>query len=609
MSLIPDDPIAEIRARADIVEVVSSHVVLKRSGRNYTGLCPFHQERTPSFNVNPQRQIFRCFGCGEGGDVFSFVMKIERQTFAEALKTLADRYGVALPEKRPDADERARVHQANELAAEYFAWLLAHETHGAQARAYLDTRGITSTWQKKFRLGVAPTGWDGLHSHLNTRQIAPEVQAAAALIRSRQSGHGYYDYFRQRLMFPIFSEAGAVVGFGARALEAGDEPKYLNSPDTLVYRKGNLLYGLHEARESIKHKDRALLVEGYMDVITAHVYGFSETVGVLGTALTPQQARTLLRYSPSRRVVLAFDADRAGLQAAERGIGTLSEVTQGVGLDVRVLRVPSGKDPDQYLRQSGPDAFEALINEAPVLFQFMLERAVAPFDPQQPEGRAQAVTAAVPILRQIENYVAQDHYVTWLAEKLGARPEAIRLEIGRGLRHNVAPPRGALPSAKKFSAREAERLLLYYMVEQPSVRAHIRSRLAAIPFAPEHQQIREVVDALPADGDDTTVWPILLERFKAEPEAQRTLSGISFENYSAWITELEPVLEDCALTLELEHWQQHKQTLLHAIKNGEDVTGAQTRRLQEILQYLVELDRRRRKLGTHTDEKGPRAGT
>ncbi|MEB3283737.1 MAG: DNA primase [Candidatus Sericytochromatia bacterium] len=609
MSLIPDDPIAEIRSRADIVEVISSYVVLKRSGRNFTGLCPFHQERTPSFNVNPQRQIFRCFGCGEGGDVFTFVMKAERQTFAEALKTLADKTGVVLPEKRPDADERAKVLEANELASEYYAWLLDHEDHGAQARAYLEARGIPAAWRKKFKLGLAPTGWDGLHAHLNGRQISPEIQVAAALVRTRQSGKGYYDYFRQRLMFPIVNESGGVVGFGARALEAGDEPKYLNSPDTLVYRKGNLLYGLNEARDSIKNKDRVLLVEGYMDVITAHVHGFSEAVGVLGTALTPHQARTLLRYSPSRRVILAFDADRAGLQAAERGIGTLSEVSQGVGLDLRVLRVPRGKDPDAYLRSAGSAEFTQLIDEAPVLFEFLLEQAISRFETQRPEGRAQAVTAAVPILRQIENYVSQDHYVGWLAEKIAVRPEAIRLEIGRGIRHNVAPVRGVAPSAKKFSGREAERLLLYYMVERPSVRALISSRLASIPFATEHQVIREAIHHLPEQLEEASAWPALLEKFQNDPPTQKIVSAISFENYNAWVNELEPVVEDCALTLEVEHWQKHKESLLQSIKGGEDISGAQTRRLQEILQYLIELDRRRRKLSAGTDEKAPRAGT
>jgi DNA primase len=596
VSLIPEDPIAEVRARADIVEIVSDTVVLKRSGRNYTGLCPFHNERTPSFNVNPERQIFRCFGCGEGGDVFSFVMKAQSQTFPEALKTLADRYGVQLPERQPDSDERTRIRQANEVAADYFIWLLEHEELGAEARRYLRGRGVDDTLRKRFRLGLSPQGWDGLHRHMLGRGVPAEVQEAAALARPRASGQGFYDYFRNRVMFPIMNEAGHVVGFGARALGAEDEPKYLNSPETLVYRKGNLLYGLSEARAAIKARDRTLLMEGYMDVITAHAHGFEEAVGVLGTALTPNQARALLRYTPSRRVVLAFDADRAGQQAAERGIATLSEVTQGVGLDLRVLAVPSGKDPDAYLRAEGAAAFEARLAEAPVLFEFLLDRAVLAHDTSRPEGRSAAVTAAVPVLRRIESYVTQDHYVTWLANRLDIRPEAIRMELGRGQRPATAPSQGPAPrQTKKLSTHEAERILLYLAVERPAWRETIRTRTETIPFSEAHEPIRQAIGRLSADGG-ALGWPRLLDACQGDAAMQQTLSALSFTDGAAWGDQEEQVVEDCLLRLEMEYWQGHKQALTEQIKRDGDPIGEATQRLQAIIQHLRSLDQRWRKM-------------
>ncbi len=597
VSLIPEDPIAEVRSRADIVEIVGDVVVLKRSGRNLTGLCPFHQERTPSFNVNPERQIYRCFGCGEGGDVFSFVMKTQHQTFPEALKTLADRYGIQLPDRRPDSDERVRIREANELAAEYYTWLLEHPEHGAEGRAYLEGRGVGPAVRKKFRLGLAPNAWDGLHKHLTTRKIPFEVQTAGALARPRQSGNGFYDYFRNRVMFPILNEAGHVVGFGARAIAPGDEPKYLNSPETVLYRKGNLLYGLSEAREAIKARDRALLMEGYMDVITAHAHGFEEAIGVLGTALTPAQARTLLRYTPSRNVVLAFDADRAGQQAAERGITTLSEVTQGVGLNVTVLAVPAGKDPDAYLRAEGAQAFAGLLEKAPNLFEFLLERAAGAQDLATLEGRARAVTACVPILRQIENYVTQEHYVNWISAKLGVRHEDVRLEIGRTIRHNRAPSLREALTAKKLSAREAERILLYFMVERAAVREVVREKLASIQFEPLHQAIRERIEALAATRQILT-WKDLVEAFASHADFQKELSALSFAEFENWGDGPDKTVDDCLVTLQIAHWQAAKSLCQNKLKEPlpRDDQDNWTRRYHEILEHLKNLDLQWRKM-------------
>ncbi|MNS12187.1 DNA primase [compost metagenome] len=601
MSTWVDDPVAEVRRRADIVEVISGSVVLKRSGRNYLGLCPFHGERTPSFNVNPERQIFRCFGCGEGGDVFSFIMKSSHLTFPEALQQLAERYGVPLPDRRPEDDDKAPMKEANDLAMGFYRRMLEHEEIGAKARAYLAERGVGPELQARFQLGYAPPHWDALYRYLLEKKIPASIQEKAALVRVRQSGSGHYDYFRNRVIFPITSEAGNVVGFGARAIDAGDEPKYLNSPETALYHKGNLLYGLAVAREAIKTQDEAILMEGYMDVITAHAYGITNAIGVLGTALTPAQARALLRYTPSKRVVLAFDADKAGQAAAERGLTTLSDVTTGVGLEVRVLSVPEGKDPDAFLRKEGAEAFRELLAAAPNWTQFLLMRALSPFDLRTDDGRLKAVAACVPVLRQIENHVTQDYYVNWLSQLVGLREESIRLEIKRGMRHNVTPSRGAQLMVKKLSAREAEQILLYLMVEHPRGRQAIRDQLGEMAFEPIHQEIRERIEQLAATRG-TATWEDLLDGFAGQ-EAQKTVSAIMFADYGKWSTEPDALLEDCINTLLFTFWEGELGHLKARLKQEEatlsrDELVALTARYKELYEYCVQLKHKRSNLLT-----------
>lgn len=599
MSSLLDDPVAEVRRRADIVEVVSESVVLKRSGRNYLGLCPFHGERTPSFNVNPERQIFRCFGCGEGGDVFSFVMKSQNLAFPEALKQLADRYGVPLPERRGDDDERRALREANETAASFYRWMLEHEEWGAKARAYLEARGIGAELQKKFQLGYAPAHWDGLHRYLLQQKIPASVQEAVSLVRARSSGNGYYDYFRNRIIFPIHNEAAQVVGFGARAIDPGDEPKYLNSPETPLYHKGRHLYALHHAAQSIRERDEALLMEGYMDVISAHAHGFTQAVGVLGTALTQSQARILLRHTPSKRVVLAFDADKAGQNAAERGLTTLKEVTQGLGIEVRVLAIPDGKDPDEYLRRAGAPAFASALATAPDLVQFQLRRVLDAQDTASAEGRVRAVSACVPVLRQIDNHLVQDHYVRWLAEELGVREEAIRLEVKRGSRPASPAPRGAILRSPKLSNAEAEQLLLYLLVEHPEVRDGLREPLSAIAFEPVHQAIREQIDAL-ALVKPRPRWEDLLDHFAGQ-EAQKVITQLMFAEYDKWGSEPARLAEDCLDTLRFAEAEQELSSLKDRLKRegpelDQVARDAIATRLRELNDLCVQLKHKRSNL-------------
>lgn len=580
------DPVELVRERADILEIVGESVVLKRSGRNYTGLCPFHGEKTPSFNVNVEKKIFRCFGCGEGGDVFAFVMKLHGLGFREALKLLADRYGVPMVEHDPQAaDERAVLRHAYELAARFYQDMLAHPQVGAEARAYLEARGVTPELAARFGLGFAPKEWDALHRHLNAHRIPHQAQDDAGLVRPRREGHGYYDYFRGRLMFPITADLGQVIAFGARAIFAGDEPKYLNSPDTPLYTKGRHLYALPLAKESIKAKNRVILMEGYMDVIASHRAGFAEAVGVLGTALTPQQAKSLLRFS--KRVVVSYDADRAGQAATERGIATLEEVAGASDLEVRVLRIPDGKDPDDFLRRNPPEAFELLVSEARSLIQYQLDRAIegATLGLETPEGKAQAVEACKKVLARVASKVLREELCSALAKRLNVSRSALSLEIDREFRHNKAPLRTRTAhAAKRDGFRQAEEDLLILMVEHNTVRASVLDQLAGIPFANEDAQwLREAIEAWPDDKELT--WEALLTEFTGEQE-RRFISRLAFgSNPEKW-HDVAIAAASIIDTLAISFWNQEHETYRELLEEANQA-GAPQDEINEILGQLL----------------------
>ena len=363
----------EIRSRADILEIVGQVVKLKRSGgENWKGLCPFHTEKTPSFTVNPKRNIYHCFGCGAGGDAFSFLMRQERVAFPEAVRTLADRAGVALPDagqRAPEVDGKLEaLRRAMALAAEFYTRSL-WEPGGEKPRAYLEQRGVDPEVAKRFGLGYAPESWNALLGVMARQGIGEDVLVQAGLILARQNGPGFYDRFRGRLLFPIRDVQGRVVAFGGRAL-SGEEPKYLNSPETPLYVKGQMLYALDVARIAMRERSRAIIVEGYLDCLMAHQHGFGETVAALGTAFTPAQLGLLRRYADE--VVALFDADAAGQKASTRLEEMMNDVMdlQNLGwsvartggfekaghLPIRVALLPAGHDPDSLLRAEGAAA-------------------------------------------------------------------------------------------------------------------------------------------------------------------------------------------------------------------------------------------------------------
>ena len=430
----------DIKARLDILDVVAAHVALQRSGRGYKGLCPFHSEKTPSFYVFPERQSWRCFGgCATGGDLFSFIMQAEHLEFTEALRRLADRAGVELP-NRQERSQRSQSHDINEEASAYFRRLLG-STQGTDARAYLERRGVSPTVISTFELGLSPEDGHSLGDYLSAKGFEPEQVATSGLTNRGDNG-SYRDLFRGRLMFPIRNKDGSLGGFGARALD-DSIPKYLNSPQSPSFNKGHILYGLNLASEAIGSSGGAVVVEGYMDVIAAHEHGFKNVVASMGTTLTSEQASMLRSMASS--VVVALDPDEAGREATLRGLESAWGVfhqdqvrsSRGVTLyqkpqrpELKIAPLPSGRDPDQLIRHD-PQAWVSLVEGASPLMDYLFQALTTRFGTDTPEGKGQLRDTLFPLITAVQEPFLQDEYFQRLARLLGVTPENLRANIAR----------------------------------------------------------------------------------------------------------------------------------------------------------------------------------
>jgi DNA primase len=446
---------AEVKSKLSIVDVVGEQVHLRKAGTTYKGLCPFHGEKTPSFVVTPARESWHCFGCGEGGDIFSFIMRRDGLTFPEALKRLAAKAGIEIDERtsREDA-RRSRLREVLEQAIAFYHVVLTQSKTGAPALEYLHGRGFTDGTIEKFQLGWAPDGWDQMIKMLQSRRNVDVADLAEiGLTSARPNGRGAYDKFRSRVIFPIRDAAGAPVGIGGRVLPGtaaaadSNAPKYLNSPATALFDKSRTLYLIERARGEMRRTDEAVLVEGYTDALMAHQAGFENVVASLGTALTPAQVALIARYA--REIVLAYDVDPAGQHAGSIGgaelfrlIGALAAEETGVEVTrVRVARLPEGKDPDEVIRES-PDLWRESIRTAQPIIEFLIYYYATAYDVRRPEGRRHAVAALVPLLREIRDPVVRDGYLQALARRTGVEervllealraPEPVAQGAGRG---------------------------------------------------------------------------------------------------------------------------------------------------------------------------------
>ena len=477
--------ITEVKQRLDIVEFISEYVTLQKAGRNFKGLCPFHSEKHPSFFVFPEQQSWHCFGaCGTGGDIFAFVMKKEGIDFGQALRLLAQRGGVTFspreaPSKAED-EKRERLFQINEAAAEYYYHILSTTKTGTTARSYLAKRNIVPETIKEFRVGFSPDAWEAIKNYLLGKGYTERELAEAGLVIEKEEG-GSYDRFRNRLMFPICDIQGRVTGFGARVLD-DSLPKYMNSPQTPIFDKSNSLYGIDKAKSAIRKKDLAIIVEGYMDALTAHQHGWQNVVGSMGTSLTGKQVEGIKRLTNS--ITLALDADLAGEEATLRGKAILAYSN----IEGKVISLPPGKDPDEVIGEE-PALWQKLVEQAIPILDFAFQSVIGKVDTNKARDKSLAVQKLLPSIYEIRDPVQQSHYLKRLARELKIEESAIRAalqesKVGRR-RSQPGQPTGQSRLARHFVSSHIEERCLALLLQYPEL------RLLAQELSPEHFEYTE----------------------------------------------------------------------------------------------------------------------
>lgn len=479
VNYIPDEKITEVRNRTDIVEIVSESVRLKRTGKNLLGLCPFHTEKTPSFTVSPDKQIFYCFGCGEGGNAFSFLMKLMGLSFPEAVRRLAERYGIDIPrgqltdEQRRKQDHRQRMIAAHAKATAFFQRCLKKTSAGKRAFDYLLNRGMLPETIEQFSIGLAPDGWHGLSDHLKAEGFAFGEAQAAGLILPKKRENGYYDRFRNRIIFPIYDFGERVVGFGGRVMD-DSEPKYLNSPESSIYNKRRLLYGLNRSRQACRRTGTIHIVEGYFDVLSLYQNGIENVAATLGTALTDDHIRLI--KGCAEQTVLIFDADDAGIKAALRS----SKLFLAAGVSARVLVLPDNEDPDSYVQKKGPAAFNKLVETAPGIVSFITDSAVQRYG-LSVEGRVRVITELQPVLSAISDPVAQSLYIHELGDRIGVDEKAIKEKLRKDTaskRSFIKPTKNGLDAQPEMEITsrtyKMEKLIVAMLLQYPKMMTIVR---------------------------------------------------------------------------------------------------------------------------------------
>ena len=516
-----DDTLEEIKNSIDIVELISEYVPLKKAGQNWKGLCPFHTEKTPSFTVSPAKQIFHCFGCGAGGDIFTFLTRYETLTFPEALNMLAKKAGVTLkvsPKSAVRAGEKEVMLNMHRDAADFFRQNLPKNP---KAAAYLKDRGIDKENLDAFGLGFAPKSWNALLNYLTRKGYKPENIKKAGLAVQGKGNKGHYDTFRERIMFPIHDLRGDVIAFGGRSID-GSEPKYLNSPETLIFNKRRVLYGLNRAKDSIKKKGSALFMEGYLDVIAAHMFGFLNAVAALGTAITPDHGKLIKRFIED--VVIVFDSDPAGIKAARTAAGILLES----GLEVKILSVPDNEDPDSFLRKKGKEAFEALLKDPSHVIDFFVKHG----------GKKHIVADEVfEVVAKMPNEILQEEYITRLADRIDVDEQRVR-ERFRKKRTQLKSGHRVKQSQAVTSPGQRPRneiYLIQLLLQMPEMVKEISGTISDNDF--KDGTLRSIYRKIIEGATDLN--DLIL---KCEGEEKDVLSGISLEPE---LDDPEKVLSDC----------------------------------------------------------------
>ena len=555
--------VERIKAESDIVSVVNGYTKLERRGRTYWGCCPFHQEKTPSFSVTPDKGLFYCFGCQAGGDVISFLMKVDSLPFIEAAKKLSGQLHIPVPERERTPQEQAKekqlakIREANGLAARFFHACLEQTEQGRLMQQYLRGRGIDEATAKQFLLGASPDRWDALFKALSKRGVEPDVMLAAGLVVRREQGGGYYDRFRNRVMFPIKDAHGRVVGFGGRAM--GDAtPKYLNTGETQWFNKRQLLYALDVALPAIRKDRQAIVVEGYMDAIAMHVAGLPQTVASLGTAFSEQQARLLAKIADV--VYFAYDSDAAGQQATSRAL----EIVKTIGLKAKVLLLPDGKDPDEYARNHGTQAVLALLNKAVSPLTFQIEQVLGKANLSTLAGKIEAVSNILLFLADADSSVEVAEQVRRLAGRLAIDEGVVQSELRAYLRQSGV--RQALPAPMTYRRRgpvetawvEAERQLVLLMLHDPGLTPYLAAELPEGFLGPERAEIFRVLCEKHAAGEKPSgesLVGLLPERAGAELARILVTDYVPPENMMKTVEDLLRQVQRARLE---QRYEQHR---------------------------------------------------
>lgn len=571
--------LSEIRDRISIASFIGERIPLKRAGRNMKGLCPFHNEKTSSFMVSDDKGIYHCFGCGEGGDIFRFVMKFDGIDFAESVKFLAGRTGIELPKETYDPKQKDKEDAAlqkkryafriNEIARDYFHGLLVEQNSGAAARSYLEGRGIKKEFFTQLFLGFADNNWEGLAAHLKKKGAPLDLAAELGLVKQRDGG-GYYDFFRNRIIFPIVSPRGEILGFGGREFGEETGAKYLNSPDSIIYHKSNCLYGLDRAKDAIRSEDRAVFVEGYMDQVMLAQNGIINAVAPLGTALTTGHLKLISRQT--RNLVVVFDGDEAGKRATMRSL----EIFLEIGLSPRVAPLPAGEDPDTLVRKEGEKKFRKRIEDAVSLFEYFVDQVIGD-EGSDASGRVAASGRIVPILKLVSDPTERSIYRRYAAQRLNVDEKSLEKSIGFGT--------GELVKQKKFDKtnlyiRNAERLLIESLLGKPEIAEAVFTKISPEDFEDDWYKTIAAILLSRWREEGTLNMGELIESL-SDLELASELRKMSIENSSPDENEIKELVGDCIIKLKERPKILRLATINDEIRQAE-MTGDEDR-LMELL--------------------------
>ena len=601
-----EEVIAEIKSRLNIVDVVSEQVILKKNGGRYWGLCPFHKEKTPSFSVNPQLGIYKCFGCGAGGDALSFIMKTKNIEFMDLIKDLAQQFDIEMPahfqKQNISKDLKNDMMTACEKAAVFYHDLLInhHSEEIKAANDYLTNRSISREIIDKFTLGIAPRAYTTLYDILK-KDFSNEVLEKAGLILPSKEGHGYIDRFRGRIIIPIQNENGDYVAFGARALYKDQNPKYLNSSDSLIYNKSKLLYGLYTAKDAIKQEDGVILMEGYFDVISAQAHGIENAVAACGTALTSEHVKLLSRYTKSRRIYLSFDTDSAGQKATSRGATIIKEAFEGLGdikqfdesyistsddkysCEIRVISPPEGKDPDEFIRTVGAESFKKIVQNAPLLLDFQVNIFLKhKKEYKTPQEKSKYIKDFLPVLAEIHNEIIRSEYIKMVADALNIDEKALENEVAKLASVNSlnAVPQQEIKKivTKNVSVSEKaqKNLLSVFLVnDSPFTFAQIGEMIDDSHFSDETLiNVKYTIDKLICTVNNVKeLIEQLYTAYIENPEIQQVLTDLTgiaetFTNLSP--EDFKSVIEENIRRIQRCRWEEEKEKMRNLYKNADE---------------------------------------